>query len=184
MDTPRQQLPSPATFVRPFALASSLSPQTAERCVFSPRGGVVTAAKRDAAPALLAAIGAVALLVAVAWYALATARVVTIGPAAYARIGTGMRQQEVGGAIGLPPGDYRDRAHRPGGSRYTEWSEEVADDELGAADAVSQLRWEGNQYGISVGFDEAGVVTWKTLWRHVPPAPRGPGEQVRAWLGW
>jgi hypothetical protein len=139
---------------------------------------------RGAAPALLVAIGAVALLVAVAWYALETARVVTIGPAAYARIGTGMSQQEVGDAIGLPPGDYRTRAHRPGGSRYTEWSEEAAEDELGAAATDSQLRWECDQYSISVGFDEAGVVTWKTLWRHVPPAPRGPGEQVRTWLGW
>jgi hypothetical protein len=95
-----------------------------------------------------------------------------------------MGREEVVAAVGLPPGDYRDRAHRPGRGRPTVWSEEAAEDELGAGATTDRLHWDGNEYGIVAGFDEGGVVVWKTLWRHVPPAPGGPLTQVRAWLGW
>lgn len=106
-----------------------------------------------------------------------------IGPEAYGRVREGMDRAEVETAVGLPPGDYRDRAHRPGGRAFTEWSEEAAGEEFGGS-AEDRLQWEGNEYSISAGFDESGRVTWKTLWRHVPPAPRGPVDEVQRRLGW
>jgi hypothetical protein len=50
-------------------------------------------------------------------------------------------------------------------------------------ETAGRLHWEGDTYSIVAGFDETGVVTWKTLWRHVPPTPRGPVERLRARLG-
>jgi hypothetical protein len=94
-----------------------------------------------------------------------------------------MHRSEVQAAVGLPAGDYRDRAHRPGGRSFTEWAEEADGKEFGGATA-EQLRWEGNEYDISAGFDEEGRLTWKTLWRHVPPAPRGPVDQLQRRFGW
>ena len=126
----------------------------------------------------LAALGAVALLLlAFGWYAAwAAAPAPDITPAAYERVRAGMAREEVQTAIGLPAGDYRDDAHKPGVRRLTEWSEQEAEEELGTGDTAGRLAWEGNAYSIVVGFDEAGVVRWKTLWKHVPPTPRGPLE--------
>jgi hypothetical protein len=141
-----------------------------------PRGAVLTS--------LAAVVAVVLLLLAFVWYAVGTAASsARISPEAYARVQEGMRRDEVRAAVGLPPGDYRDAAHEPGGPLYTEWSEEVADEEFGAGATADRLQWEGNAYSVVAGFDEAGVVTWKTLWRHVPPTPRGPLGQFRAWLG-
>jgi hypothetical protein len=124
------------------------------------------------------------LLLAWEWPALRTAaRSARIGPAAYARVTDGMSRDEVQSAIGLPPGDYRDPAHAPGGRCSTEWSEEAGQVDFVAGDTAGRLHWEGNAYGITAGFDEAGRVTWKTLWRHVPPTPRGPLGRLRAQLG-
>lgn len=133
----------------------------------------------------LAAVGTVVLLLlAFGWYAVwAAPSPVKITPEAYERVKEGMGREEVQAAIGFPAADYRDDAHKPGGRRYTEWSEEAGEEEFGAGDTAGRLAWEGNAYSIVTGFDEAGVVRWKTLWRHVPPAPRGPVEKVLAWLG-
>jgi len=106
-----------------------------------------------------------------------------IGPEAYGRVMEGMDRAQVEKAIGLPPGDYRDRAHKPGGRAFTEWSEEAAGEEFGGA-AEDRLQWQGNDFSISAGFDEAGRVTWKTLWHHVPPPPRGPADELQRRLGW
>jgi hypothetical protein len=125
----------------------------------------------------------VLFLLAFGWLDLrTTAPSARINPQAYARVEQGMHREEVQAAIGLPPGEYRDDAHQPGGRRYTEWSEEAAEQEFSARDTADRLQWEGNTYSIVAGFDEAGVVAWKTLWRHVPPTPRGPVEQLRAFL--
>jgi hypothetical protein len=105
-----------------------------------------------------------------------------IDPGAYALVSEGMRREEVQAAIGLAPGDYRDGAHRPGGRSHTDWSEEAATEEFGARDTAVRLQWEGNAYSIVAGFDESGVVTWKTLWKHEAPTAHGPYEQLRAWL--
>ena len=94
-----------------------------------------------------------------------------------------MGREAVQAAIGLPPGDYRDGDHRPGGRSYTEWSEEAGQVDFVDTETAGRLHWEGDTYSIVAGFDEAGVVTWKTLWRHVPPTPRGPVERLRARLG-
>ncbi len=106
-----------------------------------------------------------------------------VAPEGYERMQTGMRYTEASAAVGLPPGDYRDRAHRPGGRSFTAWSEEAATAESGGP-SVDRLRWEGNEYSIAAGFDDAGTLTWKTLWRHVPPTPRGPADTLRRRLGW
>jgi hypothetical protein len=106
-----------------------------------------------------------------------------IGPQAYEQLREGMHRTEVEAAVGLPPGDHRDRAHRPGGRLFTEWAEEEAAVEFGGA-AADRLHWQGNDYSIAAGFDEAGTVRWKTLWRHVPPTPRDPADAVRRRLGW
>jgi hypothetical protein len=136
-------------------------------------------------PVSLVAVGGVALVVAaLGWYAVwATPAPARITPAAYERIAAGMSRDEVQSAIGLPAGDYRNAAHQPGGRAYTEWSEEAGQEDLGDAETPGRLTWEGNAYSITVGFDEAGFVQWKTLWKHVPPTPRGPVEKVLAWLG-
>jgi hypothetical protein len=105
-----------------------------------------------------------------------------ITPAEYAWVKGGMNREEVQAAIGLPAGDYRNAAHKPGGRWYTEWSEEAGEEEFGTRGTAGRLQWQGNTYSIEAGFDEAGLLTWKTLWRHVPPTPRGPVERVLAWL--
>jgi hypothetical protein len=135
----------------------------------------------------LAAVAAVAiaawLLLALGWYAVRTGpRPAQVTPEAYGRVQEGMSRAEVQAAIGLPAGDYRDRAHQPGGRRYTEWSEEAVEEEFVTGETAGRLEWEGNGYSIAAGFDEAGVVQWKTLWKHVPPTPHGPLEQLLDWL--
>lgn len=142
------------------------------------------AAAHGAGPASLAIFGAVALLLlGFGGYGVWVVRSAPdVGPAAYERVRAGMGREEVQAALGLPAGDYRDDAHKPGGRRYTELSEQEAEEELGTGDAAGRLAWEGNAYSIVVGFDEAGLVRWKTLWRHVPPTPRGPVEKALAWL--
>jgi hypothetical protein len=146
--------------------------------------GRTTAGTWAAVPVSLAAAGAVALsLLGLGWYLVLTAPShVKITPAAYERVAEGMGGEEVRAAIGLPAGDYRDGAHKPGGRWFTEWSEEAAQQEFGDGDTADRLAWEGNAYSIVVGFDEAGGVQWKTLWKHVPPTPHGPVERVLAWL--
>jgi hypothetical protein len=72
-------------------------------------------------------------------------------------------------ALGLPAGDYRDDAHKPGGRSHTEWSEQAGEAEFGSGETAGRLAWEGNEYSIVVGFDQAGVVRWKNLWKHIPP---------------
>jgi hypothetical protein len=135
-------------------------------------------------PVSLAAAGFVLLLLlAFGWYAIwALPSPAKITPAEYARVKKGMSREEVQAAVGLPAGDYRDAAHKPGGRRYTEWSEEAGEEEFGDGDTAGRLTWEGNAYSIVAGIDEAGAVSWKTLWRHVAPTPRGPVERVLAWL--
>jgi hypothetical protein len=149
------------------------------------RGRWVTAVRWGAVLMSLLGLGTIVLLLlAFGWHAMQPAPPsAKIGPKAYVRVQEGMAREEVQSAIGLPPGDYRDSAHKPGGRLHTEWSEEAAGEEFGARDSASRLQWEGNTYSIVAGFDEAGLVTWKTLWRHVPPTPHGPREQLRAWLG-
>jgi hypothetical protein len=102
---------------------------------------------------------------------------------AYGRVRQGMDRAQVQTAVGLPPGDYRDRAHRPGGRAFTEWSEEAAAEEFDGV-AADRLQWEGNEYSISAGFDDAGRLTWKTLWRHGSPPSRGPVDELHRRLGW
>jgi hypothetical protein len=137
-----------------------------------------------AALTVLAVGGAVVVLVlAFGWYGARPASSARIRPEAYARIKEGMRLEEMQAAIGLPPGDYRDRAHSPGGRSYTEWSEKAGAEEYGAGESAGWHQWEGNAYSISVGFDETGGATWKTLWEHVPPTPRSPLDHLRARLG-
>jgi hypothetical protein len=106
-----------------------------------------------------------------------------IGPESYERVHDGMQQTEVMAALGLPPGDYRDRSHRPGGHAFTDWSEEAATVEFGGT-AVDRLHWEGNEYSIATGFDEAGRLAWKTLWRHETSTPRTPMDKLARRLGW
>jgi hypothetical protein len=90
-------------------------------------------------------------------------------PQAYERVKEGMGREEVQAALRLPAGDYRDAAHKPGGRSHTDWSEQAAEEEFGSGETAGRLAWEGNEYSIVVGFDQAGVVRWKTLWKHVPP---------------
>jgi hypothetical protein len=90
---------------------------------------------------------------------------------AYERVKDGMGREEVQAALGLPAGDYRDDAHKPGGRSHTDWSEQAAEEEFGSGETGGRLTWEGNEYSIVVGFDRAGVVRWKTLWKHVPRDP-------------
>ncbi|HEX5271634.1 MAG TPA: hypothetical protein VFW33_14150 [Gemmataceae bacterium] len=139
---------------------------------------------RGALPVSLAASGAAVLfLAAFGWYAVwAAPSRARVTPAAYERIQAGMSREEVEAAVGVPAADYRHAAHRPGGRRYTEWSEEAGDEVFGG-ETANRLTWEGNKYSIAVGFDEAGAVTWKTLWKHVPPTPHTPAEKVLDWIG-
>jgi hypothetical protein len=182
MDTrTRQQRFSPAdahSFV-------PVSPgEAAGRVEFSHRGRAV-AVKRAGLFVLVAAAGAALLLVAAGWYLLQSVPASDrINPEAYGRVGAGMTRQEVEAAVGLPPGDYRGRAHRPGGAAYAEWSEEAAGEEFSAEATAGRLHWEGEEYSIVAGFDEGGAVAWKTLWRHVPPPPRGPLDELRARVRW
>jgi hypothetical protein len=133
---------------------------------------------------LTAAGPVVLLLLAIGWAVVRSAPSSKISPDVYARVKEGMRREEVQAALVLPPGDYRDGAHKPGGRSYTEWWEEAGGEEFGARETAGRLRWEGNRYSIEVGFDETGVVTWKELWRHVPPTPHGALEELLAWLDW
>jgi hypothetical protein len=132
----------------------------------------------------VAAGAVVVLLLSLGWLTPRAASPSTrISPEAYERVASGMRREEVQAVIGLPPGDYRDGEHSPGGHSYTEWSEEAGAEEFGAGATAGRLQWEGNGHSIVAGFNEAGVVTWKTLWKHVPPTPRTPFDRVRAHLG-
>jgi len=151
---------------------------------FSTQARCATAGLRGAVLMLLAAVGtAVPLLLGLGWLATrAMPAGAEIGPAAYASVKEGMHREEVESAIGLPPGDYRDREHKPGGRSYTEWSEEAGNEEFVAGATAGRVQWEGNAYSITTGFDESGVVAWKTLWKHVPPTPRDPLGRLRAWL--
>jgi hypothetical protein len=135
-------------------------------------------------PALLAAVaGVVLFLLIFGWQVLRAAPgPVPITPEGYERVKQGMGREEVEAAVGLPPGDYRDGDHQPGGRWYTEWSEEAGNEEFNDGDTAGRLTWEGNAYSVVVGFDDAGAVQWKTLWKHVPPTPRGPVEKALAWL--
>jgi hypothetical protein len=163
---------APAPAVGPGAAVHGALPKRAGSIAVGPWGVVLTAG------------GAVALsLVVVSWYvAWAAPPRVRITPEAYERVKEGMSQEEARAAMGLPAGEYRDGSHRPGGRWYTEWSEEAGDEDYGG-DTVVRLAWEGNAYSVVVGLDEVGAVRWKTLWKHVPPVPRGPVEKVLAWLG-
>jgi hypothetical protein len=131
---------------------------------------------------LVALAGTALTLAAFGWYAVWAVPPPRITHPAYERVKGGMNREEVQAAIGLPAGDYRDAAHKPGGRWYTEWSEEAGQEEFGDEGTSGRIAWEGNAYSIEVGFNGAGVVIWKTLWKHVPPTPRGPVERVLAWL--
>jgi hypothetical protein len=144
----------------------------------------VAAGRWGALPITLAAVGSVYLLLLTfggyaLWAASSPAR---ITPEAYERVTEGMSRDDVQAALCLPPGDFRNDAHKPGGRWYTEWSEQADEKEFGDGDTAGRLSWEGNAFSIVVGFDEAGVVTWKTLWKHVPPTPRDPVEKVLTWF--
>jgi hypothetical protein len=137
--------------------------------VFAGRAGVLVS---------LVSAGVVGLALAFGQFAVsADASPAWITPRAYEGVKEGMTRQDVQEAIGLPAGDYRDDAHKPGGRSYTEWSEQAAEAEFGSGDTAGRQAWEGNAYSIVVGFDDAGAVSWKTLWRHVPPTP--PREKGR-----
>ena len=173
MDAPTSSVWHPDVLGRPFVPSRTPGARHA-----APRS-----AGKVAVLALLAALAAV-LLTAVAVSVLRSLPPRgRIDAAAYGRVRQGMDRAEVQTAVGLPPGDYRDRAHRPGGRAFTEWSEEAASEEFDGV-AADRLQWEGNQYSISAGFDDTGRLAWKTLWRHVPPASRGPVDELHRRLGW
>src|SRR5262245_28831307 len=111
--TNQESVPKP--FALPFAPAAAAPARAVHR------GHGMTAR----AGALFAA-AAVLLLAGVGWCALRSApRGGKVGPAAYARLREGMSREQAEAAVGLAPGDYRDRAHKPGGVAYTEWQEEA-----------------------------------------------------------
>jgi hypothetical protein len=180
--TARTKHLTPSTLAVRFTPEPTPPYETAALDIPSGRGHRVAAGRWGALAATLAALGAVILLLlAFGWYAVKTAPA-ELTPETYERVTEGMGREEVQAAIGFPAGDYRDGAHKPGGRRYTEWSEEAGEEEFGAGDTAGRLSWQGNAYSITAGFDEAGLVRWKTLWKHVPPTPRGPVERALAWL--
>src|SRR5947209_2454499 len=119
--------------ILPTALADrcTLSPALPQEAVARDRFPIparrVARVLRGAVFLSLAVVCTLVLLpLASGWYALWTAAPsAKIDPEAYARVAKGMGRKEIESAIGLPPGDYRDRAHEPGGRSYTEWSEEA-----------------------------------------------------------
>jgi hypothetical protein len=174
-----------ATLSGLWASAEPLPQNATARGSFSKLRHSMTPGRWGALLASLVVAGAVVvLLLSLGWLTPRPASPsAKISPDAYERVTSGMRREEVQAAVGLPPGDYRDGEHRPGGHSYTEWSEEAGSEEFGAGKTAGRLEWEGNGYSIVAGFDEAGRVTWKTLWQHVPPTPRTPFDHVRARLG-
>ena len=82
------------------------------------RGRWVTAVRWGAVLMLLLGLGTIVLLLlAFGWHAMQPAPPsAKIGPKAYVPVQEGMAREEVQSAIGLPPGDYRDSAHKPGGA--------------------------------------------------------------------
>jgi hypothetical protein len=184
MATKAKFLPTTTVLAAQLAPAPAADPGSAVHGTLPKRAGSIALGPRGAVLTSLAAVGAVALaLLAFSWYVVwAAPPPDRITPDAYERVKEGMSRDEAQAAVGLPAGDYRDGAHRPGGRWDTEWSEEAGDEDYGG-DTVGRLAWEGNVYSVVVGLDEAGAVRWKTLWRHVPPTPRGPVEKALAWLG-